>query len=266
MNQDGFITLSRGEPTDRGWPGESMVLAANMNRQLRHITESNWQKLGGGDEFPVRAATEQYWTARHAMNRINGQLRAVAWSLQKTWLWEQHKRCNFNLGIKERELDYCEFCTIRRLNQEDAAISIQRIFRGNVGRKRADVEQGWIHYYEYQAAVYIQAVWRRYKMRNQLLLLLALREIDLRLCRGRYARVIEAALVIHRAWDDYKLRRRFKSMYLEQARKEYVVRHGLDKLFANAIDLAIQNQPDDPVAFVSNSIRHDAVWWIVSVK
>ena len=319
VNHAGLITLPRGLPLDRNWQGESMVLASNINLQLNHLTESNWLAFAHTsdgvpwkDFYGVREATEHYWIARHAMNRIEGRLRYSDYE-QKTWLWEQHQKCNLNLGVKERHLDHCEWHAIRRLNHEDAAISIQcifrgwkgrreavevyawyhhdrglaavciqQIFRGNVGRNRAYEEQAWVHYYEFKAAcciqevwrdyhthkatVYIQAVWRRYKMRNQLLLLRALREIDLRLCRAKYARVIEAALVIHGAWDDYKLRRRIKCMYREQARKEYVARHGLDDLFANAIDLAIQNQPDDPAAFVSNCIRHDADWLIVGGK
>lgn len=322
VNRAGVITLPRGPPQDRNWERESMVRASHMNFQLKHITESNWLTFAHTsdgvprkDFYGIREATEHYWIARHAMNRIEGRLRYSDYE-QKTWIWEQHQKCNLNLGVKERHLDFCEWHAIRRLNHEDAAISIQsifrgceerawlaaalqmrrcdaagrryagqpwnlydrglaaveiqRIFRGNVGKNRASwsrcIQEVLRDYHTHKATVYIQAVWRRYKMRNQLLLLRALRQIDLRLCRARYVRVIEAASVIHGAWDDYKLRRRVKCMYREQARKEYVVGHGLDDLFANAIDLAIQNQPDDPAAFVSNCIRHDADWLIVGGK
>lgn len=99
----------------------------------------------------------------------------------------------------------------------------------------------------------IQRAWRcGLNMHRHLALVRALREIELRMCRMRYRRVIEASLVIHKAWSDYKCRRRMKILCREQTRKEYLKLHGLDELFAKAIDLCIETDAKNPAWFVSN--------------
>jgi hypothetical protein len=88
----------------------------------------------------------------------------------------------------------------------------------------------------------------------------ALREIELRVCRMRYRSVIEAARVIHEAWAEYKLVQRLKWLGREHKRKQYAKRHGLDELFAKAIDLAIETNPIVPAFFVSNYILDTDKW------
>jgi len=88
----------------------------------------------------------------------------------------------------------------------------------------------------------------------------ALREIELRECRMRYRSVIEAARVIHEAWAEYKLAQRLKCLAREQKRKQYAKLHGLDELFAKAIDLAIETEPIVPAFFVSNYMLDTDKW------
>ena len=60
------------------------------------------------------------------------------------------------------------------------------------------------------AAITLQTAWRARRGRGQLVLLKALREIDLRLSRARYAKVVRATQVIQMAWSAYKCNKRLK--------------------------------------------------------
>ena len=59
-----------------------------------------------------------------------------------------------------------EACAWFHYNRDLAACLIQRIFRGNVGRDKACEEQAWVRYYKFKAACYIQEVWRDYHTRK----------------------------------------------------------------------------------------------------
>ena len=218
---------------------------------MKHISWNNCEEfVSRGQVNCLQFATDVYFNTRWATDRARARLRVSDYNLQ-TCLLEEFQRKSFNHQLAIKDLDCCEYNTILDLNKHDAAIEIQRIFRGNDGRLIAHGYDMCAWYDAYDAATCLQSAWRRYKLRNELILRKALREIDLRLCRARYARVIAAAGVIHKAWANHKLAKRMRVMVGEQRRKAYAHKHGLDDLFAGLLDLAIKVRPSDPLSFVS---------------
>ena len=285
VDPKGLIILPRGQPDEDGLVVETIKyydFNKTLSVRLKHISRNNWEEYVGHDVINrLKLVTDVFFDSQYAAHlMLEASERLNDYTLSP-FLLEEFQRKSFNHQAAIKDLDHCEYHTILDLNEHDAAIEIQRIFRGNAGRLiahgydmcawyerwaaiqiqrifRGNAGRLKAHGYDmcawydaYYAATSLQSAWRRYKLRNELILRKALREIDLRLCRARYARVIDAAGVIHKAWANRKLAKRMLVMVGEQRRKEYANKHGLDDLFANLLDLAIKMQPIDPLSFVS---------------
>ena len=125
-----------------------------------------------------------------------------------------------------------EYFFISHLVVCDAAIGIQRVWRYRLHQRRLAIDECWEDFHKTRNAIIkIQSIWRRFIRRHDLALMKAMHEIDLRLCRARYKSVINASKVIHRAWADYKLRKRINNMSLIESTKLYILNLGIPTIF-----------------------------------
>ena len=84
------------------------------------------------------------------------------------------------------------------------------------------------------AAITLQTAWRARQGRGQLVLFRALREIDLRLSRARYAEVVRATQVVQTAWGEYKCNKRLKVMRREHFLSLAIVRQRSARIIQQA--------------------------------
>ena len=212
--------------------------------QLKKIKGAHWVDIVSPDILDKLNAASAAWMAAFLLLQREGEDSYRMESGPGSRYWEA-----LNVVLY---LDHYERIMIENLHYHDAAVMIQSVIRGKRGRYGVmEVfcrTRTWeVYNKEYLSISRIQAAWRRHIKRFHLGIMRMHREL---IYTGRIA----ASLVIHEAWADYKLRQRLKFMVREQKRKQYSKLHGLDELFAKAIDMAIEIDPIVPAFFVSNYI------------